>query len=154
VIMKNPDESRDFWGEPIYAYTRAQAIADGVLVDLTTAADHQGQLLCQRAGFKVPVAITRAAWAKTIEAGGTWKPNGEAKILELKGGQSLTGRLWDVLGMLRMACGQAKNADRVHFRVLVDVDGDGRRETVRLWAQCGPGDDPRPVITILLEGED
>jgi hypothetical protein len=152
--MKNQSDSSDFWGEPIHAYTRAQAIADGVLVDLTTATDDKGQLLCQQAGFKVPVAITRTAWAKTVEAGGTWKPSGNGETLELKGGQSLTGRLWDVLWMLRMACGQASNADRIHFQLLVDVNGNGRHETVRLWALCGPGDDPRPVMTIMLEGED
>jgi hypothetical protein len=28
-----------------------------------------------------------------IEAGGTWKRDGDGEILELKGGQSLTGRL-------------------------------------------------------------
>ena len=142
------------WGEPIFRYTRAQAIADGALVDLTTATDDKGQLLCQQAGFKVPVAITRAAWAKTIEAGGSWKPDGDGEVLELKGGQSLTGRLWDVLWMLKVASGKAANSDRVHFQVLVDVHGDGRHETVKLWALCGPGDNAQPVITIMLEGED
>lgn len=144
----------NLWGEPIFRYTRAQAIADGVLVDLTTAADDKGQRLCPQAGFKVPVAITRTAWAKTVEAGGSWKPDGEGEVLELKGGQSLTGRLWDVLWMLRVASGKAANSDRVPFQVLVDIHGDGRRETVSLWALCGPGDDRRPVITIMLEGED
>ena len=142
------------WGQPIFVYSRAQAIADGVLVDLTSAADDQGCLLCPQAGFKGPVAITRAAWAQTIEAGGTWKPDGDGETLELKGGQSLTGRLWDVLWMLRAASGQAGSTDRVHFQVLVDVDGDGHHEVVKLWALCGPGDDARPVITIMLEGED
>ena len=56
--------------------------------------------------------------------------------------------------MLRLACNQAENSDRVHFQVLVDVHGDGRREAVKLWSLCGPGDDARPVITIMLEGED
>jgi hypothetical protein len=149
-----PDQNNSFWGDPIYSYTRAQAIADGVLVDLTTATDDQGQLLCQQAGFKVPVAITRTAWAKTVEAGGAWKPNGDGEILELKGGQSLTGRLWDLLWLLRVACGQANSSDRIHFQVRVDVTGDGRHETVKLWALCGPGDDASPVITIMLEGED
>src|SRR5437867_583782 len=102
--MAQDDDTSDFWGERIYSYSRAQAIADGVLVDLSTATDDKGQLLCQQAGFKVPVAITRAAWAETVEAGGTWKPDGNGEILELKGGQSLTGRLWDVLWVLRMAC--------------------------------------------------
>src|SRR5260370_27446186 len=121
--MLNQDEN--LWGEPIHAYTRAQAIADGVLVDLTTATDDKGQLLCQQAGFKLPVAITRTAWAKTIEAGGIWKPSGDGETLELKGGQSLTGRLWDVLWMLRITSGNASSTDRIHFQVLVDVDGDG-----------------------------
>jgi len=147
-------QSDNLWGKPTFSYTRAQAIADGLLVDLTTAADDKGQRLCPQAGFKVPVAITRTAWAKTIEAGGSWKADGEGEILELKGGQSLTGRLWDMLWMLRVASGASMNSDRIHFQVLVDVHGDGRHEAVSLWAHCGPGDDAQPVITIMLEGED
>jgi hypothetical protein len=150
--MQNQDDN--FWGEPIFSYSRAQAIADGVLVDLTDAKDDNGQLLCRQAGFKIPVAITRAAWAKTIEAGGTWKSDGDGDVLELQGGQSVTGRLWDVLWMLHVACSRAGNTDRVHFQVLVDVHGDGRHELVRLWALCGPGDEGEPVVTVLLEGED
>lgn len=149
-----PNQDANFWGEPIYSYTRAQGIADGLLVDLTAATDDKGQPLCPQAGFKVPVAITRTAWAKTIEAGGTWKPEGDGETLELKGGQSLTGRLCDLLWMLRVACDQKSNSDRVHFQVLVDVHDNGRHEMVKLWALCGPGDDGKPVITVLLEGED
>jgi hypothetical protein len=152
--MESRHDNSDLWGEPIHAYTRAQAIADGILVDLTTATDDRGHRLCEEAGFKVPVAITRTAWAKTVEAGGTWKPTGDGETLELKGGQSLTGRLCDVLWMLRLACGRASHADRLHFQVLVDVEGDGHRELVKLWALCGPGDDAQAVLTILLEGED
>ena len=149
-----PNQPDNPWGEPISSYTRAQAIADGVLVDLTTATDDKGQRLCPQAGFKVPVAITRTAWAQTIEAGGSWKPDGEGEVLELKRGQSLTGRLWDVLWMLQVASGRAANSNRVHFKVLVDVRGDGRPEALSLWALCGPGDESQPVITIMLEGED
>ena len=150
--MENQPDN--LWGEPIFRYTRAQAIADGALVDLTTATDNKGQLLCQQAGFKVPVAITRTAWTKTVEIGGIWKPDGEGEVLELKGGQSLTGRLWDVLWMLRVAFGKAAKSDRVDFQVLVDVHGDGRHNVVKLWALCGPGDDAQSVITIMVEGED
>ena len=153
-MIRNLHDRPDFWGKPIHVYTRAQAIADGVLVDLTTATDDKGQSFCQQAGFKVPVAITRNAWAKTVEAGGSWKRDGDGERLELRGGQSLTGRLWDVLQMLGMACTRAVGNDRVHFTVLVDVHGDGRHEAVKLWSLCGPGDDARPVITIMLEGED
>jgi hypothetical protein len=150
-MAKQPD---NFWGEPTYAYTRAQAIADGVLVDLTTATDDRGRRLCHQAGFKVPVAITRTAWAQTVAAGGSWRPDGDGEVLELKGSQSLTGRLWDVLWKLRVASGKLGNIDRVHFQVLVDANGDGRHEMVKLWALCGPGDDAERVITIMLEGED
>jgi hypothetical protein len=150
-MQNQPD---NLWGEPIFSYTRAQAIADGVLIDLTSATDDKGQRLCPQAGFTVPVAITRTAWAQTIEARGSWRPDGEGEVLELKGGQSLTGRLWDVLWMLRVASGKAANSDRVHFQVLVHVHGDGLRETVSLWALCGPGDGAQPVITIMVEGED
>ena len=150
--MRHEDDNS--WGEPVHAYTRADAIADGVLVDLTTAKDSQGQLLCPQAGFTVPVAITRTAWAKTVEAGGTWKCDVDGEILELKGGQSLTGRLWDLLWLLRVAAGRASSTDRVHFEVRVDAQGDGHHELVKLWALCGPGDDARPTITIMLEGED
>ena len=85
---------------------------------------------------------------------GTWGTDTDGDALVLPGGQLLTGRLWDVLFMLRVACGKAKDTDRLHFQVLVDEHGNGRRKVVRLWALVGPGDDPRPVLTIMLEGED
>ena len=44
------DDLRDFWGDPIHTYTRAEALADGVLVNVTGTA--------REAGFIVPVALT------------------------------------------------------------------------------------------------
>lgn len=41
--------------EVIHAYTRAQAIEDGVLVDLSG--------LASEAGFRWPLAVTQAVWA-------------------------------------------------------------------------------------------
>jgi hypothetical protein len=40
--------------ELISSYTRSEALADGVLVDVTETA--------REAGFVIPVALTRAAW--------------------------------------------------------------------------------------------
>ena len=54
----------------------------------------------------------------------------------------------------RVASAKGRNTERVHFEVLVDVQLDGRRELVKFWALCGPGDDARPVLTIMLKGED
>src|SRR5262245_46930249 len=61
----------------IFAYTRAQAIADGVLVDVTDTANG--------AGFKIPVALTSRVWAEYVAV-----PDG----VEC---QDETGRLWDIL---------------------------------------------------------
>ena len=46
---------KDYFGDVIYAYTRQDAINDGVLVDVTE--------LAREAGFKIPVAITAALHA-------------------------------------------------------------------------------------------
>ena len=70
--MESHDDNSDLWGEPIHVYTRAQAIADGILVDLTTATDDQGQLLCPQAGFKVrspsPAQLGLKPW-RLVEPG-------------------------------------------------------------------------------------
>ena len=69
-------------------------------------------------------------------------------------GQSTKGRLWDVLTMLRFAIRSHRDTDRVDFKVAVEVKGDGKHETVCLWALIGPGDTASPVLTIMLETED
>ena len=46
------------FGEVISIYTRAQALADGILIDAGSMA--------REAGFKWPVAITVAAWEDCV----------------------------------------------------------------------------------------
>ena len=65
--------------EIIYAYTRAQAIEDGVLADVSEMA--------KEAGFRYPVALTHAVYVKYVEV-----PEGVI-------GQDESGRLWDILFM-------------------------------------------------------
>ena len=75
----------DFFGPPISIYTRAQAIEDGVLVDVTETA--------REAGFRCPVALTSEVWADCVE----WT---EAdKTSATRACQDEAGRLWDVLWM-------------------------------------------------------
>jgi len=50
--MRNEVENR--FGKFIRTYTRAEALADGVLVGVSETAT--------KAGFKVPVAVTKAFW--------------------------------------------------------------------------------------------
>jgi hypothetical protein len=131
------------FGPIIFSYTRAQAIEDGVLVDLT--GQDESAKLVREAGFKLPVAMTATAFSEAVGPIGS----------ELPAGQSWRGRLWDVLMLLRHAVALNRNTDRVNFQVSVDVDGTGQnRKTVKLWALVGPGDTADPLLTIMLEGED
>lgn len=119
----------------IFSYSRAQAIADGVLVDVTATA--------KEAGFRFPTAITAAAWEGVVVPDETGRSCG----------QSETGRLWDVLACLRHAIRTAtESADTVFFDVLV-LRG-GQTERARLKAVIGPGDDPAPVLTLMNPDED
>jgi hypothetical protein len=120
--------------ELIYAYTRAVAISDGMLIEVPAE-------LARQAGFTVHTAMTAGAHHAAVDV----PPH-------LRGLQDETGRLWDVLTVLRRAIRGSGDGDRVDFRVLV-FDG-ARHRTVDLYALIGPGDDGEPVMTILLPGED
>lgn len=126
--------------EIVHRYTRRQAIADGVLVDLLQP---ETASLVKEAGFQWPVAMTVGAFSETVCAPGA----------ELPPGQDVKGRLWDLLRNLWLAVRlRGRHSDRVRFKVLVwDCQ---RHRTVRLWSHCGPGDQGEPVITVMLEGED
>ena len=124
------DESmaREIFGELIYSYTRAQALADGVLVDVSERA--------KRAGMKYPTACTAGVWA-LIDC----LPENDTDTLA---GIVADARLAEVLRAMLAAIRRACGTDRVTFEAL----------GAALWAQCGPGDTAAPVITIMLEGED
>ncbi len=66
-----PQTLEDIFGPPVSVYTRAQAIEDGNLVDISEATDDAGANLCQQAGIKWPVALTRACYEAVIAVGGT-----------------------------------------------------------------------------------
>lgn len=119
----------------IHTYTRAQAIADGVLVDVTETA--------REAGFRVPVALTAACWAKCV----TVPP----KVVC----QDEAGRLWDVLFMCRMASYREARPNVQPFAVHVrNSNRRGIPPLVPLKAVCGPDDDGGLCITIMLPDED
>ena len=135
--------SDNFWDDAdiVYSYSRRQAMRDGVLVDLTNS-DFGDR--CRELGFRINVAITSGAWSETV--GGIDE--------DLPAGQTIEGRIWDVLYAFRYAIQVGgMQSDRVHFKVSV-LGLDNRRKTVNLWALIGPGDAGEPVMTIMLEGED
>ena len=125
----------------ISVYTRAQAIEDGILVDVSETA--------REAGFKIPVAVTRAVWDRLVAL-----PEG------YQGFQDESGRLWDVLWMARHYALRAPGSDRVRMCVLVrDIRKDLRdshRPPRRHFpiVAIGGGDDSSPVITIMWPEDD
>jgi hypothetical protein len=118
----------------IHSYTRAEALADGALVDVTTTA--------QEAGIKYPVALTRAVWCQYVEV-----PEG----VEC---QDEAGRLWDVLSMLRHAIGRAKPGTSILLYQLYVRNDSRRARSVTLKAVCGPDDDGSPCVTVMMVDED
>lgn len=135
--MQHPDQH---FGEPIHIYARAQAIADGILIDVSQTA--------HKAGFRLPVALTAAAWADCV----AWD-NSDS---ERQTAQDEEGRLWDVLWIASLAARRARKAQRLAFQVCrIPRGGRGTRPRATTLHMCiGPGDDAAPVITILMPNED
>jgi hypothetical protein len=124
----------------IHRYTREEALADGVLVDVSKTA--------QEAGFGVPVAMTVAAWSRVVK----WSDADSARQTS----QDEAGRLWDVLWMGHIAARRANGNCRVTYQLHV-VPRGGRATRPRqtsLAMVIGPGDRGEPVLIIMNPDED
>mgnify|MGYP006921325836 CR=1 FL=1 len=112
---------------PCHAYTRAEALYDGVLVDVCDPA--------RRCGFTAHSAFT-------------------AGLYEALGGEDDPGTVARVEETLRRVIRAFLDADdpredRVWFTA------EGPRGKVDAWAAFGPADDPDvPVLTVMLTSED
>lgn len=128
------------FGEVIYGYSRADAIRDGVLVAVNPA-------VCQEIGIILPVAVTDHLWA-SVEPG---------NLAEMPG-QSVSGRLWDLLWMFQRSLNsRTRHGDTTRFKVLFLAKSrwqPARLEEVIVIGRCGPGDQGEPVITLMLPGDD
>ena len=121
-----------FFGEPISVYTRADAVEDGALVDVSewSGSGPDGML----GGFVVPVAITRALWdVINLDA----LPEARWTRLVREHGESTRGRAHDVLRMASVAARQNGTRDRMLFPVLMTLPGRaGRPVRKRLELQA------------------
>ena len=132
----NQPHDADPFGPVIYSYTRAQAVADGVQVEVSKTA--------REAGIKFPVFLTRTVFDAYVEV-----PPGVT-------GQDEAGRLWDIVWMLRFAILRSRpGADRIPVALYVRNDNRAAR-LIKLIATCGPLDldDPQPAITVMMPDED
>ena len=117
----------------IASYTRADAIADGQLVEIDRS-------VLQEAGVCLPAVLSAPLLAAL-----------EPTLEDEKRGQSLQGRLWDMLMVFRAG---AKNseANRLEFAlVLATEEGFVQQQVV---AVCGPDDEGNPCLTFMTPGCD
>ena len=131
----NTNHTDSPFGPVIYSYTRSQAVADGVQVEVTKTA--------KEAGISFPVFLTRTVFDAYVAV----PPDVQ--------GQDEAGRLWDVCWMLRFAILRSRGGNRVPVALYVRNDNT-RAKLVTLIAQCGPldMDDPQPAITVMMPDED
>ena len=124
------------FGPVIYSYTRAQAVADGVQVEVTKTA--------QGAGIRFPMFLTRTVYDAYV----TVPPGVTA--------QDEAGRLWDIVWMTRFGILRARpGVDRIPVALYVRNDNRAAK-LIKLIATCGPLDldDPQPAITVMMADED
>ena len=124
------------FGPVIYAYSRSQAVADGVQVDVTKTA--------QEAGIKFPMFLTRAVF------------NNYVAVPPDVTGQDEAGRLWDLVWMARFAILRS-HGHTARLPVALYVRNDNHRaKLVKLIAVCSAldMDDPQPALTLMMTDED
>jgi hypothetical protein len=124
-----PDQNAsDLFGEIIFAYTRAQAIADGALVDVSNRA--------KRFAIRFPVALTTALYAAITRDADTDAAKHLCVDLLL-------------ITMRRKIAAATGPTDRIDFTVKIP-----QAPAIDVYALCTPGDTSDPVITVMLPHED
>lgn len=126
-------------GNLIHSYSRQQSINDGLLVEVE-------KTIAKTAGFSFPIAVSHAAWESCIPIPDHLKQDPE---------QSEIGRLNDLLRVLQFTIRHKTTAaqDRVDFQIALQQPQGGHKP-LKLKCISGPGDDHRPVLTIMLQTED
>jgi hypothetical protein len=116
-------------------FSRSTAIADGSLIPVA-------ETLAKDSRFLVPVALTRSAWIACVEGA-----DGDAEAEE--------ERLWSVLFM---ALDAIRRKDRktasAEFIVHRAAEDSTVKTPIHLKIVVSPGDDRKPVLTVLLKSED
>jgi len=125
----------EMFGEVVYQFSRADAISDGTLIDLTANYPEECRL------YRYPVTCTAAVWSLVEQA-----------VADRRQCNSANGVVWDILYMSQRGVITRPDDQTVLFKVI--ITGTGRQRTHTMKAVCYPGDDMEPVITIMLLHED
>lgn len=140
-------------GEPVYRFSRAKAIAEGVLVDLS------GQYpdLVERAGIAVPVALTVAAFEAAVSP--IIEEDGDAADLRQKellaAGERFETRAFRVLHTYAHSVSKrrARPLDSVFSVAVTVLHVPGHYREIDLWCIASLGDEGEPVLTVTLPDE-
>jgi len=126
----------------VSSYSRAQALADGVLVSVPDDLRHE-------AGFRIPMAITSRVFEDCV----AWTvADSERKQVS----QDQEARLRDLLAVARFAAHCDPQSSTLAFDLArVPRTGSGvQPRRVRLVLSIHPGDKGEPVLTIMFPDED
>ncbi|MET9402649.1 DUF6573 family protein [Kitasatospora sp. NPDC002965] len=125
-------------GSPIATYSRAEAIADGVLVAVPEEAQRQ-------AGLGWPTALSEMVHTRCV----TWNGDQEVEASRLR------ALLRSANSAVRSAMGQGRTYPHVAFTfVFEEVDSPGTGRETQLVAVRGIGDDRERVMTVVFLRED
>jgi hypothetical protein len=134
----------------IFSYTTQQAVEDGVLIKTDSK-------LSSEAAILFPVYFTRSVWDKYVKV-----PE------EFKDGQSLKGRLWDILFMFafqakkcsgsvlnfQFTCQVPKASEWLDNEKKSSISFQHRDVKLKAVITAQDIDDPSPAIFIMLPWED
>lgn len=118
--------------EVIHTYSRAEAIEDGVLIDVSKQAT--------AVGITLHSAMTPGVWAEMI-ANPDWQSCGSEE-------NRIEGVL--AIGYSKL---EKEESNQTFFSIQLINHGEVFRE-VQLRAHRGPGDNLEPVFTVMLSHED
>ena len=132
------EETRAEWAEAeiVSTYTRAQAIEDGVLLDLM---QNELEEVC-RQHYKYPIACTITVFEIMRKA-----------VENRRYCNDYAGVLHDMLWMSRTMSRWVDEQTRI-FKVI--IQGAGRQRYYDFKIVCHAGDQGEPVLTIMLPDED
>lgn len=130
---KTPPGKQEMETQPIDICSRAQAIAHGVLVDVSASAED--------VGWRVPVALTPSAFECYVRA--------PAK----RYAEDEEDRLKDVLAMVGQASATLSLTASAACLTLCARNLRRPEDAFELKAMCEPGDDGQPAVTIMTPEE-
>jgi hypothetical protein len=137
IQLHLPEPKGPHSGPVIYSFTRARALADGALIDVTETG--------KEVGFKLPVAITEALQNHLT-------PTKNEAVF----GQDYDSRLWNVLWVAAFTIQLADpGIDTVTFTVVQQEveakSGQLQNIELRLRAVCGSGNEDKPFKAQIKE---